>query len=59
LDWIPQALGRTVGLGHLVFTADADGDLVAVNAGTGKDLWHLFMGSPLYSSALTFSGGGR
>jgi len=45
--------------GGLVFTADADGDLVAVDARTGKDLWHFFMGSTLYSAAMPYSVGGK
>jgi hypothetical protein len=43
----------------LVFSADADGDLVAVDARTGKDLWHFFMGSKLYSSAVRFRVSGK
>ena len=45
--------------GGIVFTADDDGDLVAVDAGTGKDLWHFYMGSNLHASPMTFSAGGR
>jgi outer membrane protein assembly factor BamB len=51
--------GTLATAGGLVFSADADGDLVAVDARTGKDLWHFFMGSSLYSSAMTFSVGGK
>jgi alcohol dehydrogenase (cytochrome c) len=45
--------------GGIVFTADDDGDLVAVDARTGKDLWHFYMGSNLHASPVTFSAAGR
>lgn len=45
--------------GSLVFTADDDGDLVALDARTGKDLWHFYMGSTLRSSPMTFSVDGK
>jgi alcohol dehydrogenase (cytochrome c) len=51
--------GTLATAGGLVFSADADGDLVAVDAQTGKYLWHFFMGSTLYSSAMTYSVGGK
>jgi len=43
----------------LVFTADDDGDLVALNSKTGKDLWHFYMGSNLHASPMTFAVSGR
>jgi outer membrane protein assembly factor BamB len=33
--------------------------LVAVDARTGKDLWHFYMGSNLKASPMTFSAGGK
>lgn len=45
--------------GGLVFTADDDGDLVALDARTGKDLWHFNMGANLHSSPITFSVDGK
>jgi alcohol dehydrogenase (cytochrome c) len=43
----------------LVFTADDDGDLVALNSKTGEDLWHFYMGSNLKASPMTFSVAGQ
>jgi alcohol dehydrogenase (cytochrome c) len=40
--------------GGLVFTADDDGDLVALDSKTGKDLWHFFMGDRNHASPITF-----
>ena len=51
--------GTLATAGGLVFTADADGDLVALDAATGADLWHFSMGSTLYASPITFSVAGR
>ena len=45
--------------GGLVFSADDDGDLVALDAKTGKALWHFFMGSNAHASPMTFSVDGR
>jgi alcohol dehydrogenase (cytochrome c) len=41
--------------GGLVFFGDDDGQLVALNARTGRYLWHYFMGQPLSASPMTFS----
>jgi alcohol dehydrogenase (cytochrome c) len=41
--------------GGLVFSADDDGDLVAIDALNGKPLWHFFMGSNAHASPMTFS----
>jgi hypothetical protein len=43
----------------LLFSADDDGDLVGLDAKTGKALWHFAMGSNLKASSMTFSVGGR
>jgi Glucose dehydrogenase len=43
----------------LVFSADDDGDLVALDGRTGKALWHFYMGSNLHASPMTFSVDGK
>lgn len=45
--------------GGLVFSADDDGDLIAFNSKTGKDLWHFYMGANLHSSPMTFAVAGQ
>lgn len=45
--------------GGLVFSADDDGDLIALDAKTGRALWHFFMGSNAHASPMTFSVEGR
>ena len=45
--------------GGLVFSADDDGNLVALDAETGRHLWHFYMGQPLSASPITFSVGGK
>ncbi|MBV9307324.1 MAG: PQQ-binding-like beta-propeller repeat protein, partial [Acidobacteriaceae bacterium] len=45
--------------GGLVFFGDDDGQLIAVDARTGKDLWHYSMGQLLTASPITFSVRGK
>jgi len=45
--------------GGLVFSADDDGDLVAVDAKSGKALWHFFLGANMHSSPMTFAVDGQ
>jgi alcohol dehydrogenase (cytochrome c) len=45
--------------GGLVFTGDDDGNLVALDSTTGKDLWHFYTGHTLYASPITFEMDGR
>jgi len=40
--------------GGLVFGGDADGNVIALDARTGKDLWHVQLGAAIYSSAITY-----
>jgi alcohol dehydrogenase (cytochrome c) len=45
--------------GGLVFTGDDDGNLVALDAKTGADLWHFPTGQTLYASPVTFEVDGK
>ncbi len=45
--------------GGLVFTGDDDGNLVALDSRSGKDLWHFYTGHTLYASPMTFQLDGR
>jgi alcohol dehydrogenase (cytochrome c) len=40
--------------GGVVFTGDDDGNLVALDAKTGKDLWHFSTGRGLFASPVTY-----
>ncbi|MBV8831466.1 MAG: PQQ-binding-like beta-propeller repeat protein [Acidobacteriaceae bacterium] len=44
--------------GGLVFFGDDDGSLVALEASTGKYLWHYYMAQTLTASPITYSVGG-
>ena len=41
--------------GGVVFAGDMEGYLFAVDAQTGKELWHFQTGAPIYSSPMTYS----
>ena len=45
--------------GHLVFGGDSEGNFIAFDAQTGKDLWHIQLGAAIYSSPITYSIAGR
>jgi alcohol dehydrogenase (cytochrome c) len=45
--------------GHLLFTADNTGNLLALDPATGKTLWHLNIGGPLLASPMTYQLDGR
>jgi alcohol dehydrogenase (cytochrome c) len=45
--------------GHLVFTADMSQNLVALDASTGKVLWHMYAGGSLGTGPMTYELDGR
>jgi alcohol dehydrogenase (cytochrome c) len=51
--------GTIATAGGLVFFGDDDGNLVAVDAETGKDLWHYNTGQLLTASPITFALNGK
>ncbi len=45
--------------GHLLFTADVDGNILALDPATGKTLWHLGIGDRTENSPMTYELDGR
>ena len=45
--------------GGLVFTGDAEGNFIALDAATGKALWHFQCGASVYSSPMTYAINGK
>ncbi len=45
--------------GGVVFAGDMEGYVFAVDAQTGKELWHFQTGAPIASSPMTYSLDGR
>jgi len=45
--------------GGLVFAGDSDGNFIALDAATGRDLWHVQLGAAVYSTAITYELDGR
>lgn len=45
--------------GGVIFSGDDDGNLVALDARTGKDLWHFATGHNLFSSPVTYMVDGK
>ena len=45
--------------GGLVFAGDSDGNFIALDATTGRDLWHVQLGAAIYSAAVTFALDGK
>jgi alcohol dehydrogenase (cytochrome c) len=45
--------------GELVFTGDAEGNFIALDAASGKVLWHFQCGASVYSSPMSFAVDGK
>ena len=45
--------------GGVVFGGDSDGNFIALDAKTGRDLWHIQLGAAVYSAAITFEVDGK
>ena len=45
--------------GGVIFAGDDDGNLVALDARSGKDLWHFSMGRNIFASPITYMVNGR
>jgi alcohol dehydrogenase (cytochrome c) len=40
--------------GGVVFAGESDGNFIALDSSTGKDLWHKQLGAAIYSTAITY-----
>jgi alcohol dehydrogenase (cytochrome c) len=45
--------------GGLLFTGDAEGNFIALDAASGKPLWHFQMGAAVYASPMAFAVDGK
>jgi alcohol dehydrogenase (cytochrome c) len=45
--------------GELVFAGDSDGNFIALDARTGRDLWNVQLGAAIYSTAITYQLDGK
>ena len=48
-----HALGERAA--EMVFTGDAEGNFIALDAATGKSLWHFQAGGSVYSSPMAYA----
>jgi alcohol dehydrogenase (cytochrome c) len=45
--------------GSLIFTGDAEGNFIALDAASGKVLWHFQCGASVYASPMSYSIDGK
>ncbi len=45
--------------GAVVFAGDSDGNFIALDARTGRDLWNVQLGAAIYSTAITYQLDGK
>jgi alcohol dehydrogenase (cytochrome c) len=55
----PTWSGTLSTAGGLVFTGDAEGNFIALDATTGKPLWHFQMGGAVYASPMAYAVDGK
>jgi alcohol dehydrogenase (cytochrome c) len=55
----PSWSGVLTTAGGLVFTGDSEGNFIALEASTGKPLWHFQMGGAVYAAPMAFAVDGR
>jgi alcohol dehydrogenase (cytochrome c) len=55
----PSWSGALSTAGGVVFTGDAEGNFIALDAQSGKALWHFEMGGEVYASPMAFAVDGR
>jgi alcohol dehydrogenase (cytochrome c) len=55
----PSWSGVLASAGGLLFTGDAEGNFIALDAPSGKALWHFQMGGEVYASPMAFAVDGK
>jgi len=55
----PTWSGVLATAGGLVFTGDAEGNFIALDAASGKPLWHFQMGGAVYAAPMAFAVDGK
>jgi alcohol dehydrogenase (cytochrome c) len=55
----PSWAGALSTAGGVVFTGDAEGNFIALDAQSGKALWHFEMGGEVYASPMAFAVDGK
>jgi alcohol dehydrogenase (cytochrome c) len=55
----PPNGGALTTAGGVVFAGDSEGNFIALDTRTGKDLWHVQLGAAIYASPITFAVDGR
>jgi alcohol dehydrogenase (cytochrome c) len=55
----PASSGVLSTAGGLVFTGSAEGDFIALDAATGRSLWHMQTGSAISANPISYSIDGR
>lgn len=51
--------GALATVGGVVFAGDSDGNFIALDARTGKDVWHVQLGAAIYSTAISYQLDGK
>ena len=51
--------GVTATAGGLVFTGDGQGNFIALDADSGRDLWHVPLGASIRTAAISYAVDGR
>jgi alcohol dehydrogenase (cytochrome c) len=58
-DAADQGCGILTTAGQLLFTGDGTGDIAALDAATGKTLWHVYAGGNMTGAPMTYELNGR
>jgi glucose dehydrogenase len=57
--FVADMVGRAVNRGRTAFAGDAEGNFMALEASSGKVLWHFQCGASVYSSPMSFAVDGK